>query len=185
MRTRLFVLLAFLVAASLVAGPALGHRSAATSPCASGNVAKTASYLLALEIGPRQEMYMPSEVQSRKIKTGQVMLGGDMAMIDHVPAGMKVYDLAVHICTKSGAVVTTLKPTIVVKPAGGKPATHVAVAMMAGIKEGLRDYHYGNDVALTPEGKVTVTVTVKGQRAIFHATVPKQGSSGDSGMSMG
>ena len=37
---------------------------------------------------------MPSEVQARKLKHGQVMLGGAMAMIDKAPAGMKILDLA-------------------------------------------------------------------------------------------
>ena len=111
------------------------------------------------------------------------MLGGAMAMIDNVPGGMRIYDLAVHVCTKSGAVVTQLKPTIAVQAAGGK-AANVPVAMMAAIGKGLGDYHYGNDVVLKPGGKVTVTVTVKGQRAVFHATVPMSGGRAW-GMSMG
>jgi len=107
-----------------------------------------------------------------------------MAMIDKVPAGMKIYDLQVHVCTPSGAVVTQLKPTIVVQSPGGKPA-NVPVAMMAAVGKGLGDYHYGNDVALKPGSKVTVTVTVKGQKAVLSATVPAGGSSMGSGMSMG
>ena len=85
MRTRLVVLVALLVAASAVAGSALARGR--PRPCTSGTTATTASYRLALVIGPRQDMYMPSEVQSRKLKQGQVMLGGAMAMIDKVPAG--------------------------------------------------------------------------------------------------
>jgi len=111
-----------------------------------------------------------------------VMLGGSMAMIDKVPAGMKIYDLQVRVCTKSGAVVTQLKPTIVVQSPGGKPA-NVPVATMAAIGKGLRDYHYGNDVVLKPGSRVTVTVTVKGQRAVLQAKVPA--ASGASGMGMG
>jgi hypothetical protein len=187
MRSRLVVLIVFLVAASAVASSALARPVAKAGPCSSGTVAKTGSYTFALVLGPRQEMYMPSEVQERKLKTGQVMLGGEMAMIEKVPAGMKVYDLAVHICTKSGAVVTQLKPTITVKPAGGK-ARPLAVAYMAGVGKGLSDYHYGNDVLLKPGSKVTVTVSFKGKGANVHAilttTVPKQGSGMD-GMSMG
>ena len=180
MRARLLVLSALLVAVSALAGAALAH-PAVTAACDSGTVAKTGSYQMSLMIGPRQEMYMPSEVQQRKLKKGQVMLGGAMAMIDKIPAGMKVYDLQVHVCTKSGAVVTQLKPTILVRPSGGK-ASSVPVAMMAAIGKGLGDYHYGNDVLLKPGGLVTVTVTVKGERAVFHAKAPM---SGGSGMSMG
>jgi hypothetical protein len=177
---RLAALLAVVLVASAAAGSALaGH--AATGPCASGNVVKTASYDFALTLGPRQEMYLPSEVRERKLKTGQVMLGGEMAMIDPVPAGMRIYDLQVHVCTKSGAVVTQLKPKIVVKQAGVKTAANLPVAIMAAVAKGLKDYHYGNDVALKPGGKVTVTVTVKGQKAVLRATVPGKGAGSGSG----
>ena len=126
---------------------------------------------------------MPSEVRARNIKKGQVMLGGAMAMIDRVPAGMRVYDLAVYVCTKSGAVVSQLKPVITVQPAGQK-ARPLAVAMMAAVGKGLGDYHYGNDVALKPGSDVTVTVTVKGKRGVLRATVPRTGSSSGTGTDM-
>ena len=171
---RSFVLPAMLVAASVFAGPALARGSATPGPCSSGNVVTTASYRLALVLGPREEMYLPSEVRARKIKTGQVMLGGEMMMMEQAPAGTRIYNLEVHICTKSGAVVTSLKPTIVVTDPKAKAPTRLPVSMMAAVAEGLRDYHYGNDIALTPGTRVTVTVTVKGQRAVFHATVPKR-----------
>jgi hypothetical protein len=136
---------------------------------------------MALRLGPRQEMYMPSEVQERKIKTGQVMLGGSMEMVEPVK-GSKVFDLAVYVCTRSGAIVTQLKPAIEVRAAGTKPH-RLAVATMAAVGKGLSDYHYGNDVVLRPGGKVTVVVTVKGQRATFHTTAPKAGDG--AGMAMG
>ena len=93
MRIRLVTLTVLLVAAAIAAAAAPA-RTAKAGACTNGTTAKTSSYMLALELGPRQEMYMPSEVQARKLKTGQVMLGGAMAMIDKVPAGMKVFDLA-------------------------------------------------------------------------------------------
>lgn len=42
---------------------------------------------------------------------------------------------------------------------------------MVGVGEPITDYHYGND--LKPAKPITVKVTVKGQSAAFHATVPK------------
>jgi hypothetical protein len=180
MRIRLLILSALLVAAPAVAAPAHAQPAKARA-CTTGTMARTSSYLVALKLGPRQEMYMPSEVQARKIKTGQVMLGGSMEMVEP-RKGFKAFDLAVYVCTKSGAIVTQLKPTIEVRALGAKPHK-LAVAMMAAVGKGLSDYHYGNDVLLEPGGKVTVNVTVKGQRATFHATAPK--SSGSStGMSM-
>ena len=163
------------LSAALVALAAISPATAvAAKPgaCASGTIARAGSYVLALQIGPRQEMYMPSEVRERKLKTGQVMLGGEMAMIESAPAGTRIYDLQVHVCTKSGAVVTQLAPSIVVQGPGTVPPARVAVAIMAGIGKGLTDYHYGNDVALRPGSRITVTVTVKGKRAVFRAVVP-------------
>jgi hypothetical protein len=174
MRSRLIVLLALLTAALTVPSLALA-RGTAPGPCSSGTLAATASYRLALVIGARQEMYLPSEVSERHIKSGQVMLGGAMVMMEQAPAGTRLYNFEVHVCTKTGAVVTKLKPTIVVNDPKAKTATtHVAVAIMASVAKGIGDYHYGNDVALTPGSRITVTVTVKGQRAVFRATVPRK-----------
>jgi hypothetical protein len=167
MRIRLFGTTAALFAGLTLMLPAFGHGAGSAGPCASGNVASTASYRLALVIGPQEEMYLPSEVKARQIKTGEIMLGGTMSMVERT-AGTRVYHLEVHICNKAGLVVTKLKPAIVVDQA------MLPAAIMVGIGAPMSDYHYGNDIALTPGDRVTVKVTVKGQVALFHATVPKK-----------
>jgi hypothetical protein len=172
--TRRSIVLASLVAALAATGTTEAGQVAKAKPCSTGAVAESRSYVFALELGPREEMYLPSEVQERNIKTGQVMLGGEMTMIDRVPAGMRIYNLEVHVCTKRGAVLTNLKPSIVLRQGNAK-RTNVPVAIMAGVGEGIRDYHYGNDVVLKPGARVAVTVTVRGQRAVLRATVPKRG----------
>ena len=174
MRTGLVVLVSVLAAMVVTANPALAGARGSAGPCSSGNVAATASYRLALQIGPQEEMYLASEVKARHIKTGEIMLGGEMAMIDHRPAGTKIYHLEVHICTRSGAVVTKLTPLIVVDDPGIRMMSmNVPSAIMVGVGEPISDYHYGNDLVLKPGDRVTVKVTVKGQRALFHATVPR------------
>ena len=125
---------------------------------------------MAAAIGPQEEMYLPSEVKARHIKTGEVMLGGEMTMVDKTP-GTRVYHLEVHICNRSGAVVTGLKPLIVVNTTT-MPATKVPSAIMVGVGEPISDYHYGNDVALKPGARVTLKVTVKGQTALFRLKAP-------------
>jgi hypothetical protein len=129
---------------------------------------------MALEVGPREEMYLPSEVKARHIKRGQIMLGGEMSMVD-TTAGKRVFNLEVHICTRqTGAVVTGLKPLIVVTgPGAGMASVKVPSAVMVGVGQPLSDYHYGNDVALKPGARITVKVTVRSQSALFHATAPK------------
>ena len=182
MHSRLLAFTASLAVAAALAVPTVAQ--AAAEGCSRGAVAQAGPYKVALVIGPRQEMYTPEEVRTRKLETGQVMLGGAMAMIESVPAGMRIYDLQVYVCTKRGAVVTQLKPVITVAVSGRKVAK-VPVAIMAAVGKGFSDYHYGNDVLLKPGGKAIVTVALKGNRAVFHPTVPKSGSSAHPGMDMG
>ena len=163
------VALACVALAGVLAAPAFGARNAA-NPCSSGSTATTASYRFALQIGPQEEMYLPSEVKARHIKTGEIMLGGDMTMVDKTP-GTKIFHLEVHICTPSGAVVTGLKPVITVQAAGAR-TTNLPAAIMVGVGAPISDYHYGNDVALKPRAAVAVKVAVKGQTAVLHANAP-------------
>ncbi len=174
MRARLFAVASLALVSLITVGSALGRDVGSAGPCASGNVAATASYRLALGIGPQENMYLPSEVKARHLKTGEIMLGGEMAMIDRLAPGTRVYHLEVHICNKSGAVVTKLKPAIVVDDSVHTMGMALPAAIMIGIGAPSSDYHYGNDIALKPGDQVTVKVTVKGQLAVFHATVPKK-----------
>ncbi len=48
----------------------------------------------------------------------------------------------------------------------------IPVATMYGVKEGLADWHYGNDESMPP-GDYDVAVVVSGEQAVFHVTVPK------------
>jgi hypothetical protein len=162
---RLFALGTSALVALVLVSSGFGRVSAGA--CSSGTLASTASYRMALDIGSQEGMYLPSEVKARHLKTGEIMLGGEMSMIGTPPAGTRVYHLEVHICNKAGAVVTKLKPAIVV----GR--TMLPAAIMIGIGAPASDYHYGNDIALKPAAKITVKVTVKGELAVFHATVPK------------
>ncbi len=168
MRARLFVLISVSLAVFGTANSALGRGIVSAGACSSGTLASTATYRFALDIGPQEDMYLASEVKARHLKTGEIMLGGEMAMIGTPPAGTRVYHLEVHICNKAGAVLTKLKPTIRVDQA------MLPAATMVGIGSPMSDYHYGNDIALKPAAKITVKVTVKGQLAIFHTTVPKR-----------
>jgi hypothetical protein len=175
MRIRRFALSVALLAASVFAASAFARNAGSAGPCASGNVASTASYRLALDIGKQEDMYLPSEVKARHIKTGEVMLGGEMSMTGNPPAGSRVYHLEVHTCNKAtGAVAQKLKPAIVVDGSSASVMdTTLPAAIMVGIGAPMTDYHYGNDIVLNPGTRVTVKVTVKGQLAVFHATVPK------------
>ena len=170
MTTR-FATLSVVVLAGVIAAPSLGQRTA-SGPCSSPPSASTASYTMAASIGPQEDMYLPSEVKARHIKDGEIMLGGDMSMVQKTPR-TKVFHLEVHICNRNGAVVKGLKPRIVVNAAGQMATMTVPAAIMVGIGEPMTDYHYGNDVVLEPGSKLTVKATVKGQTAVFHLVAPK------------
>ena len=171
MRTRFLALATMLTALS--AGSFTYASAGTVGPCFSGTTASTASYKMGLHIGKQENMYLPSEVKARHLKTGEIMLGGEMAMVSPT-TGTRVYHLEVHICTKSGSVVTRLNPVIVVDDTAGITSMQVPAAKMVGIGAASSDYHYGNDVALKPGSRVTVKVTVKAQLAAFHATVPSR-----------
>ncbi len=58
-------------------------------------------------------------------------------------------------------------------PAPKTMTMKVPIVTMEGIGEGKADYHYGDNVALMTGQHITVTVTLSGQQAVFHTTVPK------------
>src|SRR5215813_10121846 len=139
MRVPLIVISTALLTLGVTAA-SFARETGTAGPCASGNVATTASYRMALAIGHQEEMYLPSEVKARHIKEGEIMLGGEMTMVDKRP-GTKIYHLEVHICTKqTDAVVTKLTPLIVASgPAVGATNMKVPSAIMVGIGEPLSD----------------------------------------------
>lgn len=161
------------------AGVIVGGAAAMGGACSAGQIVKAGSYTFALQIGSPQEMYAAAEVKAKHLKSGEVMLSGTMAAMN-MAAGTTRH-LEVHICGSSGAVVMGAHPTIMIDdPSAKTMMMSVPVATMEGIGMGSSDYHYGNNVELTAGHHITVTVTLKGQRAVFHTTVPKTGP-----MSMG
>ena len=177
MRIRISLVVPVVIALA-AAAVAAGGAAAKAGPCATGQVVKTHSYVFALDIGSVETMYTPAEVKAKHPTSGEVMLSGSMtsgmAGMTMSPSGMR--HLEVHICTSGGAVYAKGHPAIVIDDSSSKtPAMMVPVATMEGIGEGASDFHYGNNVDLTTGHHLTVTVTLNGQRAVFHVTVPKDG----------
>ena len=169
------LVIGFSVAALAVGAFGAGGAVAMSGGCGSGQIVKTKSYVFALSIGRTETMYTPAQVRTKHPTDGEVMLSGKMVtgMAGMDMGGQSQRHLEVHICTTGGAVVTGAHPTIVVQdPKASSMTMSVPVAVMQGVGEGTSDLHYGNNVDLTPGHKITVTVTLKGQRAVFHTTVP-------------
>ena len=77
--------------------------------------------------------------------------------------------LDVHICTRQGdKVVTAPSPTIMM--ASVAKSQMVPVAKMEGVGEGLKDFHFGNNVQMMKGQTYTVRVTEASDHAVFHVT---------------
>jgi hypothetical protein len=144
--------------------------------CSSGQVLKSKSYVFALSIGPLEQMYTQAQVKAKHPKSGELMLSGAMSggMSGMGMSASGQRHLEVHICNSAGAVVMGAHPTIVVNDPKAKTMTmSVPIATMEGVNAGASDYHYGNNVALTSGHQITVTVTLEGQKVVFHTVVSK------------
>lgn len=118
-------------------------------------------------------MYTQAQVRKMHPKHGEVMLRGKMMGGMHMGGAMR--HLEVQICSKkSRAVVTNAHPRIVVvdETVKGMPMS-VPVAVMEGVRKGVADLHYGNNVAMPAGHKFKVTVTLKGERAVFYVKSPR------------
>ena len=77
------------------------------------------------------------------------------------------------ICSRStGAVLTNASPAITIVDNSSKMTTKVPVARMRGVDEGMEGMHYGNNVSMSAGHAVVVTVSLKGERAVFHVKMP-------------
>ena len=74
---------------------------------------------------------------------------------------------------RAAQVVTGAHPTIVVEDPRRRRWRPGADRHDGGVGEGTADYHYGNNVALSAGHHITVTVTLGGQKVVFHAVVSK------------
>jgi hypothetical protein len=175
MRVRVSLGTSIMVALA-VAAVNTGGAAAKAGPCATGQVVKTHSYVFALELGPVETMYTPTEVRSQHPKSGELVLSGSLTvgMAGMTTSSSAQRHLEVHVCTSGGAVYTKGHPMITIDDTSSKaPLMMVPVATMEGIGEGVSDFHYGNNVELTAGDHLTVDVTLNGQRAVFRTTVPK------------
>jgi hypothetical protein len=164
-----------IVVALALAAASAGGAAAKAGPCATGQVVKTQSYVFALDLGSVETMYTRAEVRAQHPKSGELLLSGSTTggMAAMTTPSSAERHLEVHICTSRGVVYTRGHPTITIEDTTAKgPMTMVPVATVEGIGEGVSDFHYGNNVELTAGHHITVAVTLNGQRAVFHTTVP-------------
>ena len=87
--------------------------------------------------------------------TGAEMMGGP------------IRHLEVQICARATrAVVTNANPRIVVDDRTKRKTLVLPVSVMEGIREGVADLHYGNNIAMPRKHRFLVAVSWKGERAL-------------------
>jgi hypothetical protein len=149
-----------------VAGPAGAAMNMVTAKTNAG------PYALTLAIGPTEHMYTMSEVKSKHIKSGEVMVSGTMVMggsggMAGMGGPMPNHHLELHVLQRAtGKTVTKAMVSITVLAAGGKLVERLPIAVMYGIAQGPKDTHFGNNTTLK-NGKYTVAVQVNQTKATF------------------
>src|SRR5207302_7492627 len=156
--------------------------------------ATTASYHMALVIGPAEQMLPEATATATTghAMHSEVMLRGQMITLPGMGMGsgggamsppVEDRHLEVHICSKNGQVVQDAQPQITVtdNSAGGR-SQQVPVAVMEGAGQGTQDLHYGNNVVMAPGHDFTVLVAVGSEQATFTLKMPSSSpGSGTSG----
>ena len=144
--------------------------AAATTPIKAET--QTADYRLDLQIGPMEKMYSAADVAAKHLTQGEVMSGGKMTMIAASVNKADIRHLEIHVhALDGGKVVTDADVTIAVTNSGTQEVQDLPTAKMYGIKEGVPDTHFGNNVDMPP-GNYTINVTVNGEKAAFNVVVP-------------
>jgi hypothetical protein len=146
--------------------------------------ATTASYHMALVIGPVEEMLPDATATATTghAMQGEVMLRGKMMTLPGMSMGsgggamsppVEDRHLEVHICSKNGKVVQDAQPQITVTDNSvSGTSKQVPVAVMEGAGQGTEDLHYGNNVVMAPGHDFTVLVAVGSEQARFTLKMP-------------
>jgi predicted metal-binding membrane protein len=131
-------------------------------------------YLLTLSAGPAERMMTPAEAKSTHAHSGEVMLDGmgNMAMSGMAMSGMKMQrHLEVHVTDRAMGMPVTNAHLKVQLLRPGSMAEMVPVMRMYGAKEGMKDLHYGANLALS-KGSYTVRMNVNGSPATVKLRMP-------------
>jgi hypothetical protein len=125
-------------------------------------------YALTLTLGPAEALLTPAQARHTHARSGEVML--DTMMPGAMPMGGAQHHLELRVVDRAMAMaVTNARVTVSVQGAGA-PHGSLMLARMYGVKEGMKNLHYGANVSLG-RGAYTVRVRVDGRLAVFHVRV--------------
>jgi len=157
-----------------------GMGSPAASPAAQTWQQTVGPYRLTLVLGPPETMYTPAQVAAQHPTSGEVMLGGQMAMPGMATPAMgmatpmggamagTIRHLELHVVeAATGRVVPDARVAITVVDETAHQTTALSIVTMQGVRAGAADFHYGNNVVLVPGHSYRVEVTVNGLGTTF------------------
>lgn len=168
--------------------PTAAAGSAATSTASTGSMAASpmaqisqtqtvGPFKLTLMVGPQEEMYTQEQANQQHPMSGEVMVGGTMAMPGGTPmTGMSMpatdsntYHLELHVAdATTGKTIADAKVAMeLIDNSANDMATNVPIATMYGVTAGMDDFHYGNNVVMPPNHDYSVNVAVNGTDATF------------------
>lgn len=177
------VLIASLALAFLFVWGGTGSTRAAMGGATVRQTKLAGPYKLMLQIGPLEKMYTEAQVKKLHPMSGEVMVSGTMAMSGMGMNGMKGaavnHHLELHVYNRTtGKTLTKVMVALTITTPAGKLIQKVPIVVMYGIKEGVNDWHYGNNVALK-HGHYHVLAQVDQTKATFDLML---GGSSMSGM---
>ena len=136
-------------------------------PEAGKRIVASHDHLYTLLVGKAENMFMPRQVRASHLKHGEEMLRGRMSQVELLVGG-PIRHLEVQICSRTTrAVVTSANPRIVVDDATKGTVVTLPISVMEGIGEGVADLHYGNNLAMPAGHRFLISVTWRGERAVF------------------
>lgn len=148
------------------------------TPGPGSQTVRSGGHVFVLSVGPSEMMYSSQQLRKMHPKSGEVMLGvhmqgsgmSNMSGRSSMSGMGGMSHLEVHICTRQGDKVVTAPPPTIMIVSGAKTQM-VPVAEMEGIGEGLKDFHFGNNVQMMKGQRYTVRVTEATDHAVFHVTL--------------
>src|SRR3954464_14774460 len=131
-------------------------------------VRTTKHYLIVLNVVPPEEMYPPAVAARPPPEEGELNIRGTMAPI--TPDGRH---FEAHIYSRAtGKPVHGEHPTITVVDHTAGTTVPVRVTIMQDVIVGARDYHYGNNANMKYGHRFTITVQLRGERAVYPVHLP-------------
>jgi hypothetical protein len=119
-------------------------------------IATTASYVVVVNVLPGEAMFTAAQIKAEHPAVAELALHGAIN-----PVGVAVRHVEAHIYDRvTGLPNPDLHPTIVVVNRTTGERVEVPATLMQDVNIGVRDVHYGNNVAISAGGDLSLTIGI-------------------------